>query len=148
MSVINAIYSKLSTDPQLDADLGRSVLDKTGTAPAIYELWPGPNSKMPYMITEYNFPQGNHWAKVNGSLTVSIFVDQRDTIKAERMKNRVISLLDRQLLRTPQDGLVRVFKGPNDQPGGAESPEVVHWIVDFDLRFFRVSTAVVAPTVQ
>lgn len=135
---ITSIYNILASDPELDKELARSIYDKKRKLPAIYENWPGNHATIPYLIMAWAFPQGGHWAKVNASLSIHIFVDKMDTLKIDRIRDRITFLLDwEQISQAETGGLIRVYKGPNDTPAGAESPDVIHWIIDFEVVYFR-----------
>lgn len=135
---ITSIYNILASDPEIDAELSRSIYDETRTLPAIYENWPGDHATVPYIIMQWAFPQGAHWAKVNGSLSIHIFVDNMDTLKIDRLRDRITFLLDwEQISQAETGGLIRVYKGPNDTPAGTETPDVIHWLIDFDVAYYR-----------
>lgn len=135
---IASIYNILAADPEIDRELSRSIYDKTLTQPAIYENWPGEHATIPYIILQWAFPQGGHWAKVNASLSIHIFVDNMDTLKIDRLRDRITFLLDwEQISQAETGGLIRVYKGANDTPAGTETPSVIHWLIDFDVVYYR-----------
>lgn len=135
---ITSIYNILASDPELDKELARSIHDTTLMQPGIYENWPGENAAIPYIILEWSFPQGGgHWAKVNASLSIHIFVENMDSLKIDRIRDRITFLLDWEYIQQQKGGLIRVYKGPNDTPVGNESPDVIHWLIDFDVVYYR-----------
>ena len=138
---ITSIYNILASDPDINKELARSIYDETLTQPAIYENWPGENGAIPYIILVWSFPQGGHWAKVNASLSIHIFVDNMDSLKIDRIRDRITYLLDWEYIRKQTGGLIRVYKGANDTPVGNESPDVIHWLIDFDVVYYRTNFA-------
>ena len=134
---ITSVYNILASDPELDQELARSIHDSALKQPAIYENWPANHAAIPYIILVWSFPQGGHWAKVNGSLSIHIFVDNMDSLKVDRIRDRITFLLDWEYIRQQTGGLIRVYKGDNDTPVGSESPDVIHWLIDFDVVYYR-----------
>ena len=132
--VIEVINKIMINDSTLKGMLARADFDET--APAIYDIWAERDVKFPYIINTYRFPEGNHWAKKSGVLNSDIFTKGNSSIEAESIKDRVIFLLDRRIFESDESGSIRVYLNM-DGVMPEDTPEVVHWNIEFSVVFWR-----------
>lgn len=138
MSVINVIYGLLSKDDDLTSMLSKSVISGAEDKPAIYDTYPGQEAAMPYVLCDWYFPpSNNHWAQVNATLNVNVYVDNADTVTAEKIKERIAIILSWRMVRTETEGNIRIYPGNSDGIIPDEEPHVIHWNIDFEVKFWR-----------
>jgi hypothetical protein len=133
MSIQTAIFQTLAADTTLGGLLALSTID--GTQPALYERWAPENTPMPYINLSYSTIEGDHWAKREATLVVDIFSDQ-DSINAEAIKNRVIKILNRQIIELENENNARVHYN-NDSQIDEPTPAVHHWSIEFSIIYWR-----------
>lgn len=137
MSAKQEVFNLLVANAELNAMLARSDIKGAEELPAIYDLWPGENATMPYIICSWRFPEGAHWAQVNGSLDLDIYTGNGDTTEAEAIKNKALEVLAWQRIRTATEGQINIYFGGNDEEVPEPEPEVCHWNVNFLVKFWR-----------
>lgn len=137
MTVRDAMYTTLANDPQLNILLARSTVPGMKGAPAIYETWAAEDTPFPYINVTWGFvPGDNHWVKRRGTVTFDIFMNNADTITAERIGRRLGELLDHKELYDPEDGSICSYMdGEGDYI--EDEPEVVHLTIDFTVDHWR-----------
>lgn len=134
-TVAAMVYEALLLDPALDSLLARSVLPP-GTAPAIYDRWAAPGTPLPYIVLSWSYSPGDHWAKRVAALTVDVFAQGPSAGRAGAIRDRIVVLLDRRLLTATEAGPVRCYVD-NDGIAPEDDPQVVHWVVQFSVVFWR-----------
>jgi hypothetical protein len=139
VSAINEVYSLLSSSQELISKLAKSSL--TGPSgeqlPAIYDSWPGDNATMPYILLSWQLPEGIHWGQVRASLDIDVFDNTADSTKAEAIKDICLQLLHYEVIKTEEDGDIRVYFGGNDAQILEPELEVVHWNINFMVKYWR-----------
>jgi len=130
--VIDVVNQALINDAELKAMVAKTTLDE----PAIYENWSERETVFPYVVLRWEFYEGNHWAKRDTILNVDIFTKGQSDIEAENIKTRVIEILDRQKFQSDESGQIRVYLG-SDFPIIEDVPDVVHWNITFQVKFWR-----------
>jgi hypothetical protein len=132
MSIITAIFNRLSSDTNLAALLAEDPLQ---AAPAIYEEWANENTAMPYIVQTHENSAGNHFAKTDSLAIFDIFTD-KGTVNAEAIKNRVIKLLDMESVEVENANNARFYYS-RDQNIGDPDIKIVHWQLIFDVAYWR-----------
>lgn len=135
MSIQTAIFQRLAQDADLKTFLATSTIDPT--QPAIYEIWALADTQTPYINLTYSHIQGNHWAKRDTDLSVDIFSNQ-DSTHAEAIRNRIIKILDRQLIDLEDGSHARVHYD-SDGLMAEPNPEMTHWGLSFSIYYFQTT---------
>lgn len=137
MTVRDSIYKTLANDPELNGLLARSTVQGMGGAPAIYETWAAEDTPFPYINLTWSFSPGErHWVKRRGAVTFDIFMDNADTITAERIGRRLGELLDHREHYDPEDGHITSYlDGEGDYI--EDEPGIVHLTMDFTVDHYR-----------
>lgn len=137
MTVRDSIYKTLANDPELNGLLARSTVPNMGGAPAIYETWAAEDTPFPYINLTWSFSPGErHWVKRRGAVTFDIFMDNADTITAERIGRRLGELLDHREHYDPEDGHIASYlDGEGDYI--EDEPGIVHLTMDFTVDHYR-----------
>jgi hypothetical protein len=138
MSAKTEIYNILVNNADLNSRLARSNIKGLEALPAIYDSWPDENAKMPYMVLSWRFPQGaNHWAQVAALVDIDIFTNEQDTQEAEAIKDICLEALAWQRIRTETEGIISIYWGGTDGELQEPEPQIVHWNVNFLVKFWR-----------
>jgi len=133
--VIEVVNGILIDDPILKDMLAEADFDET--VPAVYSDWAERDVKFPYLVVTYRFPAGDHWAKKSGIINVDIFTKGNSSIEAENIKNRVMELWDRKRFESDESGpAIRLYSN-SDGVIPEDTPEVVHWNIEFNVVFWR-----------
>jgi hypothetical protein len=137
MSVQQVIYDRLVNWQGLTDLLTNSIINSA--RPAVYDFWAPEDTEMPYVNMTLDLPGDNvDLYKVNGSLSIDIFVTDRDTLKAEEILREVRkALLSGDYSKSPRDGTIRIYPAP----GGSgfvpeDKPEIVHYSASFDVIYW------------
>lgn len=133
MSIITAIHDKLSSYEPLT-----SLLAKIDDQPAIYDRWAVPNAPMPRINFRLSSAAGNHWARRDSTLYVDIWAPGPSSTTAENIRNQVIAALDRQRLQGTGFDAARLAL-ESDGIVEEDNPSIVHWNIQFSLRYWRTS---------
>jgi hypothetical protein len=132
MSVLTQIYNALTNDQELREMLA---INTVNGAPAVFEEWSPEFNEFPYINLFYSIGTGDHWAKREGIVTVDIYGNQ-DSTQLEKIKNRVIKILDRKILDENEPQQTRIYSG-EDHPLQEDEPEIKRWHITFNLVFWR-----------
>lgn len=137
MTVRDTIYKVLANDSELNGLLARSTVPGMTGAPAIYETWAAEDTPFPYINLTWSFSPGErHWIKRRGIVTLDIFMDNADTVTAERIGRRIAELLDHKEHYDPEDGHITSFlDGEGDYI--EDEPEIVHITMDCTIDHYR-----------
>lgn len=133
MSIQTAIYSRLAGSEQLRGLLAASTINPA--QPAIYEQWAPPDTPMPYINLTYATNEGSHWGKRDTTLIIDIFTD-KDSTNAEAIKNKLLTILDRQKIDLEHEHQARVHSN-RDQQIQEPEPYVTHWEIEFSVYYWR-----------
>jgi len=133
MSIEQAIYDVLSNDTELSGLLARSSFNTL--KPAIYEAWASDETEMPYINLTYTTVEADHWGKRDTTLLVDIFTNSDSTV-TEAIKNRVITILDRQKLTLEGDHIARIHSD-NETQILEDTSLVLHWEIEFSILYWR-----------
>jgi hypothetical protein len=137
MSAKKEVYSLLTANAELVAMLAKSNIPGSEALPAIYDVWPGENAPMPYIICSWSFPEGRHWAQVAGNLDLDIYTNSGDTTEAETIKNKALEVLAWQRIRNATEGQINIYFGGFDEEIPEPEPQVTHWQINFLVKFWR-----------
>lgn len=135
MSIKTTIYQALATDVTLGNVLARH--KAAPSKPAVYEGWAAEDTRKPYICLTYSEVESDHWAKRDSAVLVDIFSENSST-EAEWIRNRIIKILDRQVLHDTDDRYVRCYLDA-DQIIDDENPDICHWNVEFSALYWRES---------
>lgn len=138
LTVRDAVYKTLANDPELNRLLARSTVPGMQGAPAIYETWAAEDTPFPYINMTWSFSPGEqHWIKRRGIVTFDIFMNNADTITAERIGKRLSELLDHTETYDPEDGYISSYlDGEGDYI--EDEPQIVHITMDFTIDHYRL----------
>lgn len=113
MSRITVINQLLINDEELKSLLAESTIEEG--QPAVYETWGPKDAEMPYINLTYNEAGSTeNLEKRQGELSVDIFVNNHDTLTAEKISRRINTiLLKKRQVVSPTDGKIRIYKSPS-----------------------------------
>ncbi len=132
MSVVGTVRNTLIDDYEL-ASLLASTPDGQ---PAIFRNWVSSHAR-PYVSIMYQTMRSSHWAIRRGPLDLDIFADGPSTVRAEQIRDRIVFVLDRLIVPSMNSpDLLRLYLNTDGEVPTA-SPEVAHWNVQFEVRFYR-----------
>jgi hypothetical protein len=83
----------------------------------------------------YNTVEADHWGKRDTTLLVDIFTNSDSTV-TEAIKNRVITILDRQKLTLEGDHIARIHSD-NEMQILEDTSLVLHWEIEFSILYWR-----------
>jgi hypothetical protein len=130
-SVLTAIVHRLQETPDLmDSLEGGDIWDVTQpsddqTLPTITLLW------------EENALMGRSKGQRLGRLIVDIWDVEGSTERLERIRNEVEFALDRRVIVIDDKHVGRCFIGAEAQVPTEVNENLVHWTMDFDVRYWR-----------
>lgn len=133
MSVISLVYDTLKNDTELKGMLSKHDLDPS--LPALYERWAIEDIPMPYIVITWNFNAGDQNTKSDSSVIFDIFTEGNTTIEAEKIRNRLMAILDYNIFHTDTDGPIRTHYQAD---GNIPEPEdnVCHWNIVFRVIYW------------
>lgn len=137
MSIKGVIYDLLANNQELKARLANSFIAGAEGSPAIYDRWPANDAEMPYIVHSWRFPPGDTWGQVSAQLQLDIFTSNGDTLEAEEIKEICVRALAWEKMITPNEGHISIYLGGFDEELPEPEPEIVHWQVDFLVKYWR-----------
>ena len=124
-SVISATYSALANDSTLMA-----------LAPGgVHTTW-STEGELPRILLGYSFTRDTTLMRV-GSLDVDVFYHGNDVESGELIRDRVIQLIENRYFRTDETGRTLRATLGTDSIIREDDPQIGHWSMSFDIRFFR-----------
>jgi hypothetical protein len=131
MSVLEGIRDKLAAD----GEIVRLLATNEFGDPSIYSYWAG-EGKRPYINMRVSTgPTGGHWGMMTGPVNLDIFTSGPGVWDAEEIRDNVIRVLDRTTIA--DEGILYRLYLTNDSSVPEPEPEVAHWNVELEARFWR-----------
>lgn len=96
--------------------------------------------QLPRVSLGFDFdPSGTGPTEVrSGALSVDIFTDGREGMGTQQqIRRRIVALLDDTLQATIETGNTLRYRLGSEGTVQDEDPQVVHWTMTFNMRFFR-----------
>lgn len=130
-SVLTAIINYLNQDQEfLDTLEGGSIWDMTqppedATYPTVTTLW------------QENTQVGSSRGLRLGLVTFDIWDLGGSSVRCEKIRNELEYLLDRKVLTVGERQWARFFIGTEAQIPTEVDENLVHWTLDFDVRYWR-----------